>query len=142
MPARISASGSEIGLAECKIHRLSIVTGSPVEPGAEIQLSSEVSVRRLDDEHGNPAGIEMAIAINANDGSVFSINVTARSIFTMPDGISFDEANAFMAKIAPTRSMDVIRSYIEEITMRCAFGTVPVPSMPFDIDPADWIAQK
>lgn len=142
MPTKISASGSEIALLECKIHRLSIVTGTLVEPGEEIQLSSEVGVRRLDGEHGEPVGIEMAVVINANEGKVFSIDMTARSIFSMPEGVSFDEANSFMARIAPTRSMDVIRSYLEEITMRCAFGAIPVPSIPFDIDPDDWISEK
>lgn len=141
MPNKISSTGAEIALTDCKIYKLNIITGDPVEQGAEIQLENEIGVRRLDDERRMPIGIEVLQKINANNGDFFSIDLVARSFFAIPEDASFDEANWFMAKVAPVRSMDIIRSHVEEITSRCAFGRVPIPSITIDLDPNDWVCE-
>ncbi len=123
-------------MQSCKIARLNMRVGE-FEPGDEIRIGFESKYRRLDVD-GIPSGLEAELRIHGNEGKALDIETVIRATFAFDGSPSFDDAEMFLAKEAPSRIMDVVRVYVEELTTMTAFPTLSIPPLSPTVDPREW----
>ncbi len=75
--------------------------------------------------------------IHGNGGKALDIEIVIRATFAFDGNPSFDDAEMFLAKEAPSRIMDVVRVYVEELTTMTAFPTLSIPPLSPTVDPRE-----
>lgn len=124
------------GMAGCKVTKLNLRIGK-FAPEEDIDIELDTRWRRID-VNKKPVGLECDLRINGNEGKALSVEMTLHATFDIPKEASFEEAENFLAKEAPTRVIDAARPHIEAITSTTPFGPLEIPPMFMEIDPEGW----
>ena len=137
MSASNALAMGPVSLRWCKILDLNVdATNVPLE-GERIDISMDTNFRRVD-EDGFPSGLEVAVSIRPSGGRYYSLSMSARALFDFPEGISSADAENYLAEVAPSRMLDVLRVYVAQITEMCAFGSMEVPPLTPVVNAGDW----
>ena len=123
-------------MQSCRVTRLNMRIGE-FEAGSDIRIDLESKYRRLDID-GAPSGLEAELRIHGDEGRALDIEMVLRAMFEFDGDPSFDEAETFLAREAPSRIMDVARIYVEGITRMTAFPTLSIPPLHPTVDPREW----
>lgn len=126
----------KVGMAGCKVTKLNLRVGD-FTPEEDIDIELNTRWRRIDNEK-KPAGLECDLRISGNGGKALSVEMTLHATFDIPKEVSFEEAESFLAREAPTRLIDAARPHVEAITSTTPFGALEIPPMFVEINPEGW----
>lgn len=129
----MDATAKEVLLLSCKMVKANISTSDALSPGAELKIDFNINFRKLDNE-GLPAGLESDVSIIANGGEAFVYEMTFRSFFGFPEGMTKGDAEDYLAQFGATRALDAIRLIVESLSLTTASGLVSLPPMAVPID--------
>ncbi len=117
-----------VGLISCRIMNIVMEVGDLPVDEAELENTINVDFNVISEsETERPVGIDVLAYIKIDDGSVFSLDISARVIFDIPEDYSDEDAEEYLSKFGATRAFDCVRPHIESISNAAGFAMLEIP---------------
>lgn len=124
----LALTEEHVGMLSCRILNIVMEVGEVPEENVELENSINVDFNIISDAaNDRPIGIDLLSYFKIDEGSVFSLDVTARVIFDIPEEYSDEDAAEYLGKFGATRAFDSIRPYVEYISTAAGFPMIEVP---------------
>ena len=117
-----------VGLLNCRIMNIVMEVGNLPDEEAELEHSINVDFTIINEaETDRPAGVDVLAYFKIDDGAVFSLDISGRAVFDIPEDYSEEDAFEYLAKFGATRAFDCMRPYIEMIAASAGFPMMDIP---------------
>lgn len=117
-----------VGLLSCRILNIVMEVGELPDGNVELEHTINADFNVINEaETDRPAGIDVLVYIKIDEGSVFSLDISARVIFDIPEDYSDEDAADYLSNFGATRAFDSIRPYIETISTAAGFPMIEIP---------------
>lgn len=124
----LALTEEHVGMLSCRILNIVMEVGEVPTEDVELENSINVDFNIISDAETNrPVGVDVLAYFKIDDGSVFSLDLSARVLFDIPEEYSNDDASDYLGKFGATRAFDSIRPYVEYISTAAGFPMVDMP---------------
>lgn len=119
-----------VRLISCTILNIVMEVGELPDEGQEIENTINVDFNIISETETNrPVGVDVLTYYKIDDGSVYSLDLTARVLFDIPEDYSEEDAAEYLAKFGMTRAFDSVRHHIEYLTNAAGLPMADTPSI-------------